>query len=102
MATNSSVIYRSIVTSKFRTEKMLTFYKTVNDDTDGTTLYVTFGKGDAWADNESAVGFAPPYPADDADSIVDIWTNMMGAVKVPNSMLDCVIPRKDWGYQRYA
>lgn len=102
MAINSSVIYRSIVTSKFRTERMITFFKTVNDNTDGTTLYVTFGKGDAWSDNESAAGFAPPYPADNEDSVVDIWTNMMGAVKVPSSMLDCVIPRKDWGDSRFA
>lgn len=102
MATNSSVIYRSIITAKFRTEKMYTFYKTVNDDADGTTLYVSFGKGDAWADNESAVGFAPPYPADDTDSVVDVWSNMMGAVKIPYSMLDCVIPRRDWGDSNYA
>lgn len=102
MATNSSLIYRSVVTSKFRTEKMYTFFNSVNDTDDGITLYVTFGKSTPWADNESAVGFAPPYPADNDDGVVDMWTNMMGAVKVPNSMLNCVYPRTDWGDSDYA
>lgn len=98
---NSSVVYRSIVTSKFRTEKMLNFYQTVGDGEDQNTLFVTFGRAEPWASNENDPGFAPPYPVDDAQGVEDMWTNMMGSVKVYRSMLDCIIPRKDWGDVRY-
>ena len=83
-----STIYRAIITSKFRTEKMYTFYKSIGPGTDQNTLYVSFGKSTPWPDNESEPGFAPPYPADNEDGVVDIWTNMMGAVKIESSMLD--------------
>ncbi|QLA10752.1 baseplate wedge subunit [Shewanella phage Thanatos-2] len=97
----SSVIYRSVVTSKFRTEKMLNFYSSVGDMPDKNTIYLSFGKSTPWASNESEPGFAPPYPTDNAQGEVDMWTNMMGVVKVQSSMLDCIIPRKDWGDIRY-
>lgn len=96
-----STIYRAIITSKFRTEKMYTFYKSIGPETDQNTLYVSFGKSTPWSDNESEPGFAPPYPADNEDGVVDVWTNMMGAVKIESSMLDCVVPRRDWGDTRY-
>ncbi|ASD52068.1 baseplate wedge subunit [Pseudomonas phage PspYZU05] len=98
---SSSVIYRSVITSKFRTEKMFNFYNAVGDGTGQNTIYITFGKSDPWASNESEPGFAPPYPADNVQGVVDMWTNMMGTVKVASSMLDCIIPRKDWGDIRY-
>lgn len=94
---DSSVIYRAIVTSKFRTEKMYNFYQTTGDGDDKNSLYVTFGRSIPWADNESEVGFAPPYPSDNTNGVVDMWTNMIGAVKVLPSMLDAITPRKDWG-----
>ncbi|QPB08868.1 baseplate wedge protein [Klebsiella phage Metamorpho] len=96
-----STIYRAIITSKFRTEKMHTFYKSVGDGEDQNTLYISFGKGDPWSENETEPGFAPPYPADNENGVVDLWTNMMGSVKIESSMLDCVVPRRDWGDQRY-
>lgn len=98
---DSSVIYRSIVTSKFRTEKMQNFYQAIGDGPDKNTLYITFGRSTPWSDNESEVGFAPPYPIDDVEGVVDMWTNMMGSVKVAPSMLDAIVPRKDWGDIRY-
>lgn len=98
---DSSVIYRAIVTSKFRTEKMHNFYQTMGDGTDKNTIYLTFGRSTPWADNESEAGFAPPYPSDNTDGVVDMWTNMMGAVKILPSMLDAITPRKDWGDINY-
>ncbi|ADR32545.1 gp8 baseplate wedge subunit [Escherichia phage vB_EcoM_VR7] len=98
---NSTVVYRSIVTSKFRTEKMYNFYGAIGDSATENTMYVTFGRAEPWAANENDPGFAPPYPVDDAQGVEDVWTNMMGAVKVYKSMLDCVVPRKDWGDVRY-
>ncbi|MGZ7196577.1 hypothetical protein ACXWOC_10350, partial [Streptococcus pyogenes] len=53
-------------------------------------------------DNESEVGFAPPYPVDNTAGVEDMWTHMMGSVKVMPSMLDAIIPRKDWGDIRYT
>lgn len=99
---SDSVIYRSIVTSKFRTEKMLTFYESVGNGSNQNTIYLTFGRDTPWAANENDVGFAPPYPADNTKGVVDVWTNMLGAVKIQQSLLDSVVPRKDWGDVRYA
>lgn len=80
---------------------MLNFYKAIGDGPDKTSIYVTFGRSEPWASNESEPGFAPPYPIDSANGVVDVWTNMMGCVKVQQSMLDAVIPRRDWGDVRY-
>ena len=94
---DSSVIYRSIITSKFRTEKLMNFYNLVGDEPEQTTIYGTFGRAKPWADNEKEAGFAPPYPTDSAAGVADMWTHMLGAVKIQKSMLDAVIPRRDWG-----
>ena len=96
-----SVIYRSIITSKFRTENLLNFFNTVGDEADEHTIYVTFGRDESWGDNESSPNFAPPYPDDNTDGIVDVWTRMLGAVKVPQEMLQPVATRRDWGDIRY-
>lgn len=101
LASVNSAIYRAVITSKFRTEKMYTFYKSVGDGPEQNTMYISFGKSTPWSANENEPGFAPPYPSDSTDGVVDIWSNMMGAVKVDPSMLDCVIPRRDWGDSRY-
>jgi hypothetical protein len=97
MANENSVIYRSIITSKFRTEKLLNFYNSVGDGANQITIYGTFGRSEPWSENEKEVGFAPPYPTDSTAGVVDMWTHMMGAVKINKSLLDAVIPRKDWG-----
>lgn len=98
---DSSVIYRAIVTSKFRTEKMFNFFKSVGDGQDKNSIYLTFGRAIPWASNENETGFAPPYPTDSVEGVVDMWTNMIGTVKIQSSMLDAVVPRKDWGDTRY-
>lgn len=94
---NSSVIYRSIITSKFRTEKLLNFYNMVGDSPDKITIYGSFGRSTPWSENEKEIGFAPPYPTDSTSGVVDMWTHMLGAVKINKSLLDAVIPRRDWG-----
>lgn len=100
MAVTSS-IYRAIITSKFRTEKMLNFYQTVGDTTGLNSIYLTFGRSTPWAPNENDAGFAPPYPVDNPQGVMDVWTDMIGAVKIKQSYLDAVVPRKDWGDIRY-
>ncbi|WDS61701.1 baseplate wedge tail fiber connector [Cronobacter phage vB_Cdu_VP8] len=100
-ATTSSVVYRAIVTSKFRTEKMLNFYEMVGDTKDKNTIYMTFGRSTPWAANEKDPGFAPPYPIDNPDGVSDMWQHMLGTLKIDKSMLDAVVPRRDWGDDRY-
>lgn len=95
------MIYRSIITSKFRTENLVNFYKLVGDAADKHSIYVSFGRSEKWSDSENDPGFAPPYPIDNFDGVVDMWTNMMGAAKVSKEMLDAVYPRKDYGDVRY-
>ena len=98
---DSSVVYRAIITSKFRTEKMLNFYESIGNGVDKNSIYLSFGRDTPWAPNENDPGFAPPYPVDNTRGVEDVWTNMLGAVKVNQSLLDAVIPRKDWGDIRY-
>ena len=76
MANENSVIYRSIITSKFRTEKLLNFYNSVGDGPNQITIYGTFGRSEPWSENEKEVGFAPPYPTDSTAGVVDMWTHM--------------------------
>lgn len=98
---NSSTIYRGIITSKFRTEKLHSFWKSIGDGKTQNSIYVSFGRTEPWATNENEPGFAPPFPVDNTKGVVDVWTNMIGCVKVSQSMLDAVVPRRDWGDQRY-
>lgn len=98
---NSSLVYRAIITSKFRTEKMLNFYESIGLGEDKNSIYLTFGRSTPWSSNENEPGFAPPYPVDNPQGVEDVWTNMLGAVMVKQSLLDAVVPRKDWGDQRY-
>ncbi|QPI17855.1 baseplate wedge subunit [Pectobacterium phage POP12] len=94
-------IYRSVVTSRFRTENMMNFKDMIGDSADHNTIYMSMGRTEKWADNESDPEFAPPYPNDDSDGIVDLWTHMIGVSKIPSDMIDAIYPRKDWGDQRY-
>ncbi|ADG60065.1 baseplate wedge subunit [Acinetobacter phage Acj9] len=98
---DSSMVYRAIITSKFRTEKMLNFYNLVGDGPDENAIYLSFGRDTPWASNESDAGFAPPYPVDNPQGVQDVWTNILGAVKIQQSYLDAIVPRKDWGDPRY-
>lgn len=98
---DSSMVYRARILSKFRTEKMLTFYNTVGNGENKNSIYLTFGRSTPWASNENDPGFAPPYPVDNAKGVEDVWTNMLGAVKIQQSLMDAVVPRKDWGDVRY-
>ncbi|AAQ17867.1 gp8 baseplate wedge subunit [Aeromonas phage Aeh1] len=98
----SSIIYRSIVTNKFRTENLLNFYNSVGDTQDKHTIYATFGRPDKWADNETDSKFAPPYPDDSIEGIADVWSRMLGAVKIQQELLRPVVPRDDWGDQRFT
>lgn len=93
-------IYRSVVTAKFRTENMMNFHDMIGDDPDHKTIYMSIGRAEQWADNESDPEFAPPYPNDDTDGVADMWTQMIGATKVPGEMIDAIVPRKDWGDTR--
>ncbi|ALY07197.1 baseplate wedge subunit [Vibrio phage vB_VmeM-32] len=92
-----TIIYRSRITSSFRTENMLNFYSMVGDDSDLNSYYVTFGRDESWSDNEFDPNFAPPYPDDNVAGQADMWTRMLGAVKVPKEMLKPVFSRRDWG-----
>lgn len=97
-----SVIYRSIITSKFRTENLLNFYNSVGDAADKHTIYASFGRSEKWADNESDPNFAPPYPDDSTAGISDTWSRMLGVVKIQQEMLRPVVNRDDWGDQRFS
>ncbi|UGO50188.1 putative baseplate wedge tail fiber connector [Morganella phage vB_MmoM_Rgz1] len=97
----SEEIYRAIVKSQFRTKKLLSFYNDIGDDESQTTIYVGFGRTEPWAPNEKDTGFAPPYPIDDIEGDTDAWTHMIGAMKVDKSLVDALIPRRDWGDIRY-
>ena len=50
---DSSVVYRAIVTSKFRTEKMLNFYNSIGDGDNKNTIFITFGRSEQWDANEN-------------------------------------------------
>ena len=44
---------------------------------------------------------APPFPIDNSDGVSDFWFNALGALKNKKTMLDSVLPRRDWGDVRY-
>ena len=97
-----SVIYRSIITSKFRTENLLNFYNSIGDPDGKHTIYASFGRSERWAENETEPNFAPPYPDDSTPGISDVWSRMLGLVKIQQEMLRPVVPRDDWGDQRFS
>lgn len=96
-----SVIYRSIITSKFRTENLLSFYNAVGDSDSQYSIYAGFGRAEPWADNETDPKFAPPYPNDSIEGQADSWNRLIGITKIPQSQLRPVYPRDDWGDIRY-
>lgn len=99
---NQRTYYRSILTSRFRTGNLVNFMESMGDDQTQNTLYLTFGMSKKWSDREEDVGFAPPYPLDDDDGISTIWENIDGILKVDKSLIDPVIPRRDWGDTNYS
>lgn len=98
---DSSMVYRAIITTKFRTEKMLNFYNMVGDKPTENCIYLSFGRDTPWSPLENDPGFAPPYPVETTQGLTDIWTNILGTVKIQKTYLDAVVPRKDWGDTRY-
>lgn len=95
-------LYRAVMTGNFRTENMMNFREMIGDSPDQNTIYMSIGRPEQWADNETDPEFAPPYPNDDTDGVVDMWTQMIGMTKVPAEMIDAILPRKDWGDTRYS
>lgn len=100
-----TTIYRSTITSRFKTQNLLHFYNMVGGEDSPSPntnhVYLSLGKEDKWADNESDPGFAPPFPIDTSDGVVDVWTNMIGVVKIKKDLFDAVIPRRDYADIRY-
>lgn len=93
--------YRARILSSFRTKKLLDFYNNIGEADDQTSAYILFGRNFPWSEMENEVGFAPPYPADNTDGVSEFWYNALGALKINKSMLDSVLPRRDWGDIRY-
>lgn len=94
--------YRSLITSKFRTQNLINFWNKIGDNEDQNQIYLTWGKIDSWSDRETESDFAPPMPVDNVAGTIDLWNNMVGIIKIPEAHFDAVIPRKDWGDNRYA
>lgn len=92
-----ATIYRSMITSEYRTRNLLNFYNLVGDDDDKNTIYMMFGRSETWGTNENDINFAPPYPDDSADGQADMWANALGLIKIPKEQLKAVTPRRDWG-----
>lgn len=100
-----TAIYRSMITSRFKTQNLLHFYNMVGDEVspapNSNQVYLSLGREEKWADNETDVGFAPPFPIDTIDGVVDVWTNMIGTVKIKKELFDALIPRRDYGDVKY-
>lgn len=97
MADATAVIYRTLVTTQYRTKSLMTFYNSIGDGINENSIYLSIGKTDQWAANENDSSFAPPYPDDSNDGLEDVWANSQALIKVPQSQLRMVIPRQDWG-----
>lgn len=90
-------IYRSKITSEYRTTNLLNFYDSVGDGDNENTIYLMFGRSEPWAENENDINFAPPYPDDSPDGQADAWARSLGFVKIPKEQLKAILPRRDWG-----
>lgn len=92
-----TVLYRGIVTQKFRTTAMLNFIDGIGDTADTNTYYMSFGRKTPWSTYESSSYFKPPYPVSDNSGVAALWDDMLGLVKIARASWIPVIPRKDWG-----
>lgn len=92
-----TVLYRGIVTPKFRTKAMLNFIDGIGDTDDKNTYYMSFGRKTPWSAYESSSYFKPPYPVSDNTGVAALWDDMLGLMKVSKASWIPVIPRKDWG-----
>ena len=92
-----AVIYRGIVTPKFRTKAMLNFIDGIGDTADKNTYYLSFGRKTPWSSYESSSYFKPPYPITDNTGEAALWDDMLGLIKISKASWIPVIPRKDWG-----
>lgn len=98
---NHQIYYRSISTSRFRTEKLLNFIDSIGDEEGKNSIYLSFGRSKKWSDKEEDKNFAPPYPIDDLEGVSTVWMDMQGLLKIDRAYLDPVIPRRDWGDSKY-
>lgn len=92
-----TVLYRGIVTQKFRTTAMLNFIDGIGDTADKNTYYLSFGRKTPWSAYESSSYFKPPYPVSDNTGVASLWDDMLGLIKISKASWIPVIPRKDWG-----
>lgn len=92
-----TVIYRGIVTPKFRTKAMLNFIDGIGDTADKNTYYMSFGRKTPWSSFETSSYFKPPYPITDNTGEAALWDDMLGLIKIAKASWIPVIPRKDWG-----
>lgn len=92
-----AVVYRGIVTPKFRTTAMLNFIAGIGDTADKNTYYMSFGRKTPWSSFESSSYFKPPYPVTDNTGVAALWDDMLGLMKISPASWVPVIPRKDWG-----
>lgn len=92
-----AVLYRGIVTQKFRTTAMLNFIDGIGDTASTNTYYLSFGRATPWSAYETSSYFKPPYPNSDDSGVAALWDDMLGLVKIARASWIPVIPRKDWG-----
>lgn len=96
-----TIIYRGVVTPKFRTTAMMNFIGRIADTADSNTYYMSFGRATPWSTYESSSYFKPPYPVTNDNGIAALWDDMLGLVKVSKTSWIPVIPRRDWGNPNY-
>ncbi|URC15360.1 baseplate wedge subunit [Paraglaciecola Antarctic GD virus 1] len=89
-------VFRSLVTSEFRTDNLLNFYRRVGDSPNDNSLYLMFGKNTSWSANEDLPSFTPPLPNDSKAGQAQVWQNALGFSKIPRTDLVPSIPRNDW------
>ena len=89
-------VFRSLVTSEFRTDNLLNFYRRVSDAPTANSLYLMFGKTTPWSANEDLTSFTPPLPNDSKAGQAQVWANALGFSKIPQTDLVPSIPRNDW------
>lgn len=92
-----AVLYRGIVTQKFRTTAMLNFIDGIGDTNTQNTYYLSFGRKTPWSPYETSSYFKPPYPVGDNNGVASLWDDMLGLIKISKASWIPVIPRKDWG-----
>ena len=89
-------VFRSLITSEFRTDNLLNFYRRVTDASGNNTLYLMFGREQSWSVNEDLPSFTPPLPNDTKEGQAQTWQDALGFSKIPQVDLVPSIARNDW------